>query len=205
MVWSRFSKIISRRVKIAVLTIFAIAISLIMIAYSFSATALFENKNASSILVQDSGLTCEVPIVKPWKSFVQIFGFSSLMYQESPKDLEKRAMLGFVISQFDGVELGAGDIEKEFKAFQDAKAEYVREEGGTFIAAADSLKGQNGIYRIAVKYRLNGEDLKDSSYFFLVNNRLFHAKALFAFKDFDETILEREILTTLAGIKCTRD
>lgn len=205
MVWSRITAQIFSRWKTAAVATLALTISLIVIGFSFSATALFENKNASSILVQDSGLTCEVPIVKPWKSFVQIFGFSSIMYQESPKDLEKRAMLGFVISKFDGVELGAGDIEKEFKAFQDAKAEYVREEGGVFIGAAESLKGQNGIYRIAVKYRLEGEDLKDSSYFFLVNNRLFHAKALFAYKDFDETILEREILTTLAGIKCTRD
>lgn len=181
---------------------FAVALIALFATHGSSAHAIFEENDPNSIYIFDAGLACKIKIQKPWQNFAAIFGFSSILYESSKTDNEKRAMLGFVITPFDEVDLTKESGEKEFEAFRKAKADYVKEEGGTFIGSAESLKGENGIYRIAVKYRLNDENVKDSSYFFLVHGRLVHAKALFAYDDFDEADIEKQILNILASIQC---
>lgn len=199
MSWLRSSRLLK--------SLFAGVLIAVFATLGSSAHAIFENQDRDAVYIFDSGLACKFKVAKPWQNFTSIFGFSSIVYQEAKANQDQRAMLGFVITPFDGVDLSAEASEKEFAEFRKAKAEYVREEGGTFIGAAESMagvapNGAKGIYRISVKYRLGDENLKDSTYFFLVRRRLVHAKALFAYTEFDEAVIEKQILDLLASVQC---
>lgn len=183
----------------------ALILTFVAVATGISSSAVFGRDGVSNdheFYIKDSGLVCKVPLSKPWQNFTAIFGFSSIVYQESDKDINERAMLAFVVTQFEDAISEENNIEKEFESFRKAKADYIKEEGGIFLGPAESLKGENGIYRVSVRYQLGGQALQDSTYFFQVGKRLVHAKALFSTEDFDPALVEKQTLELLSGVQC---
>jgi hypothetical protein len=151
-------------------------------------------------IFKDEGVTCRIPRMGSWERLPSLFGFSALLVQKAKS--EAKATLGFVITPLTGEGFDNQDIEKQFKDFQEAKAEFVKEEGGEFLSVAESLKGENGLYRVSVKYRVGEVDYRDSSYFVFAQGRFIHGKAMFPFQEFDEIKIENEIQKIMSEMTC---